>query len=91
MRIRTVDSTYSLPARKILRIEGGRGWTVSCSRGYVCVTQPGDLRDLFLSPGETLELSGNGLVLVEAWSDSTVVLEQPVRMWDVGRVRRAAP
>lgn len=55
-----------------LRVEPGTRVEITCVSGVVWVTQRGDLRDLFLARGESLELLPRGATLVTALEPSMV-------------------
>jgi hypothetical protein len=70
-----------LPAERSLRIERGSHVCITCLSGLLWVTQEGDLRDLFPVAGDSLELSGDGVVLITALEPSVVsTREVPVRL-----------
>jgi DUF2917 family protein len=54
-----------LEAFKAMRIEAPLGARVSCVSGVLWVTQEGDLRDLIVAPGESLEV-GRGVTVAVA-------------------------
>ncbi len=56
----------SLAAEQSLRIESRNDVEIECLDGLLWVTQPGDVRDLFVAPGAPLRLSPSGLTLVTA-------------------------
>jgi len=64
MRIASSDSTYTLQAGRLMRIERAAGWLLVCEQGTLSVTQPGDVRDIELGPGRVMRIAGNGRVLV---------------------------
>lgn len=70
-----------------LRVEPGTRVEIACLSGVVWITQQGDLRDLFLAPGESLELLPRGRTLVTALEPSMVrvvdagVRPRAVRAW----------
>lgn len=53
-----------LEAFKAMRIEASLGARVSCVSGVLWVTQEGDLRDLIVARGESLEVGGGLTVAV---------------------------
>jgi hypothetical protein len=57
-----------------LRLARARGRRVTCERGCVWITAPGQLDDVFLYPGQTWIVPANGLVLVEAEANAVVTL-----------------
>ena len=67
-----------------LRVEPGTRVELACLSGVVWITQQGDLRDLFLAPGESLRLLPRGRTLVTALEPSLV------RIVDAGARPRTA-
>jgi hypothetical protein len=57
-----------------LRLTHARGRQVTCERGCVWITAPGEPDDIFLHPGQTWMIPANGLVLVEAEASAVVTL-----------------
>jgi len=55
-----------------VRVEPGTRIEIACLSGVLWVTQEGDYRDLFLAPGESLELLPRGATLVTALESSTL-------------------
>ena len=55
-----------------VRVEPGTRIEISCLSGVLWVTQEGDYRDLFVAPGESLELSPRGATLLTALEPSTL-------------------
>ena len=55
-----------------VRVEPGTRIEIACLSGVLWVTQEGDCRDLFLGPGESLELLARGATLVAALEPSTL-------------------
>jgi hypothetical protein len=66
LKILAIDSTYTLAAGRLMRIEGAAGWSIVCERGHITLTQPGDARDLGLAAGDAVVLLSGGRVLVGA-------------------------
>ena len=62
-----------------LRLKPGSPMEIACVAGVLWVTQEGDLRDLFLAPGESLHLPGRGLTIVTALEPSLVRLVEGFR------------
>ncbi len=61
----------SMHEESMLKIEGdGRGISIKCAEGVVCLTQPTDSTDHVLHPGETFTLDRKGLVIVNAFTDT---------------------
>ena len=74
---------HSTPSRKEivlasgrpLRLTRARGRRVTCERGRVWITAPGEPGDIFLSRGQSWKIPGHGLVLVEAEPHAVVTLD----------------
>ena len=82
--------TVGLEREESLRVEGGTQLEVACLSGVVWITQAGDLRDLFLAPGESLRLGLRGLVLITALEPAAVNVRQ-VRVPDATLAPSACP
>ena len=63
-----------------VQVKPGTAVEIACVAGVLWVTQEGDLRDLFLAPGESLRLGGRGLTIVTALEPSLVRLVEDVRI-----------
>ena len=72
MQIHWVNAAISLEAEQSLRIQSHSHVEVVCLSGLLWVTQPGDVRDLFVAPGEPLRLAASGLTLVTAMVPSVL-------------------
>jgi hypothetical protein len=72
MRIDGTAAMITLEREASLRVEPGTRVEITCVSGVLWVTQEGDSRDLFLAPGESLELLPRGVTLVTALESSTV-------------------
>lgn len=72
----------TLEREQSLRVERGVRVEVVCGSGVLWITQEGDVRDLFLAPGERLLLAPSGVMLLTALERSRV---------EVQDVRAAAP
>lgn len=86
MRIDGTAAVIALERETSLRVEPGTRMEIACLSGVVWITQQGDLRDLFLGPGESLKLLPRGRTLVTALEPALV------RVVDAGpepRARRA--
>ncbi len=55
------------------RLNDVEGCAVTVLSGMVWITQDGDPRDVFVSPGQTFRIDRPGLVLVEAINDASVL------------------
>jgi hypothetical protein len=83
MRIDGTAAMIALERETSLRVEPGTRVEIACLSGVVWITQQGDLRDLFLAPGESLELLPRGRTLLTALEPSLV------RVVDAGATPRA--
>jgi hypothetical protein len=72
MRIDGAAAMIVLERETSLRVEPGTRVEIACLSGVLWVTQQGDLRDLFLGPGDSLELLPRGRTLVTALEPSLV-------------------
>ena len=61
----TIES-LALARGELVRLDAARGVEVLCESGRVWITQERDSRDLWLSAGESVHLTGQGLALLEA-------------------------
>jgi Protein of unknown function (DUF2917) len=65
MKRNPVETTMEMSPGQIERLRDASGIRLNCHRGMVWVTQEGQLRDDFLSAGNSLELVASGLTLIE--------------------------
>jgi Protein of unknown function (DUF2917) len=72
MRIDGTAAMIALERETSLRVEPGTCVEIACLSGVLWITQAGDLRDLFLGPGESLELLPRGRTLATALEPSLV-------------------
>lgn len=71
----TLDLALSrLQAGEFLRVEDGAGQSVAVFDGLVWVTQDGDPRDAFVAKGETFTLDRPGLAVIEALTDTHLIV-----------------
>jgi Protein of unknown function (DUF2917) len=63
---RWTRTTVNLPRKAMLGIEDGRGMRLEVTAGKVWLTQSGDLRDVFLGPGDGFVIDRAGRTLVQA-------------------------
>lgn len=64
----------ALVSGQLLRLRWTRGQRVTCERGCVWITAPGEANDIFLQAGQRWTIPANGLVLVEAEGSAVVTL-----------------
>jgi hypothetical protein len=70
-----------LEAFKAMRIEASFGARISCRSGVLWVTQEGDLRDLIVAHGESLEVKGGVTVAVALEPTVMTVVEHGTSSW----------
>jgi len=74
-----MDSTFAhslvrLDAEQLFTVEGARGRGVVVFAGKLWITQQGDLRDHFVSAGESFTFDQPGLALIEALEPARLVM-----------------
>jgi len=72
-----------------VRVKAGTAVEIACVSGVLWVTQEGDVRDMFLAPGESLRLAGRGLTIVTALEPSLVRLIEDAKPSEFRRLRRS--
>lgn len=71
------QAARTLSKDALMRIRKGRGQVLTVLEGLVWVTQDAQPRDVFLTDGESLQLDGSGVTLVQALQDSRVIVLAP--------------
>ena len=66
MNVEATAVTIGLDSEESLRVARGTSLDIFCLSGVVWITLEGDLRDLFLAPGESMLLERRGMVLITA-------------------------
>ena len=66
MEIFLNDGEIHLTENSPLRLRNAAGQGITCTSGTIWITVTGNARDIFLAPGESYRVQGNGLALVEA-------------------------
>jgi hypothetical protein len=77
----TMQNDLKLPATQLrrgqlLRVPDGRGSLVLCLSGTVWLTQDSDPRDIVLEAGDAVRIERDGLSIVSALSDASIVLSR---------------
>ena len=67
------QATTQLVKGEILRVDNALGQSIAVVRGMVWVTQEGDLRDTFLSDGESFVFTQRGTALAQAITDTRLL------------------
>lgn len=68
----------ALPKDALMRIRKGRGQVVIVLEGLVWITQDVAPRDTFLADGESLQLEGSRMTVVQALQDARLVVLAPM-------------
>jgi hypothetical protein len=85
-----LDTPVYLKAGESLRIADGARLEVKCVRGYLWITQHGDLEDRVVGSGESFVLDRPGLSLVTALGEPALLVVQPGSVIARRPLRRAA-
>jgi hypothetical protein len=75
-----------LPRDGTLRIADGRAHVVAVFEGQVWLTQDGDARDVFLEAGESFNFESSGVTLLQAMSDTRLLVSDPATLEQPRRV-----
>lgn len=79
MRIDVSSGEIRLTENRPLSLRDARGLRVECTSGTVWITLSGQTADVFLKPGESHLLRGNGLALIECIGDGSIRIGTPER------------
>ena len=60
-----------------IRLQQARGLRITCTAGTVWITVTGEPGDIFLVPGQTHQVSSNGLAIVESIGTGRIRLKRP--------------
>ncbi len=71
------QAARTLSKDALMRIRKGRGQVVTVLEGLVWITQDAQPRDTFLTDGESLQLDGSHLTVVQALQDSRLIVLAP--------------
>lgn len=77
MDVNLHDAGIELETRGYLTLKDARGSRVLCLAGELWITQHQDPNDYLLSPGEMLEIAGDGPVVVQARRTARLLLLEP--------------
>ena len=67
----------NLSAGQLLRLDHARGIEVACDSGRVWITEERGLDDFWLTPGESVRLTRNGLAILEATQAARIRVTRP--------------
>lgn len=79
MKIELRSGEIDLPADRPLRLSKARGIRLHCTSGVIWVTVAGQAEDIFLSPGQSWQVAGEGLCLIESIGHGRFRLKMPRR------------
>ncbi|MCD6673177.1 MAG: DUF2917 domain-containing protein [Burkholderiaceae bacterium] len=71
------QAARTLSKDALMRIRKGRGQVVTVLEGLVWITQDAQPHDTFLTDGESLQLEGSHLTVVQALQDSLLIVLAP--------------
>ena len=71
------QAARTLSKDALMRIRKGRGQVVTVLEGLVWITQDVHPRDTFLADGESLQLDGSRMTVVQALQDSRLIVLAP--------------
>ena len=71
------QAARTLSKDALMRIRKGRGQVVTVLEGLVWITQDAHPRDTFLADGESLQLEGSRMTVVQALQDSRLIVLAP--------------
>lgn len=72
MRIDFSSGEIRLTENQPLSLRDARGLRIECTAGNVWITLSGQAADVFLTPGESHQLPGDGLALVECIGSGSI-------------------
>lgn len=71
------QAARTLSKDALMRIRKGRGQVVTVIEGLVWITQDAHPRDTFLADGESLQLDGSRMTVVQALQDTRLIVLAP--------------
>jgi 4-oxalocrotonate tautomerase len=83
MQLGLAQANFALEARTLMSLTDAAGAEVAVLKGQVWLTTDGDLRDIFLAPGEVHAIERGGLTLINAVEPSVLHVQppRPARPW----------
>jgi hypothetical protein len=79
MRIDVSSGEICLTENQPVSLRDARGLRIECTAGVVWITLSGQAADIFLTPGQSHRLRGDGLALIECIGDGSIRLDRPAR------------
>lgn len=77
MRIDVSSGEIRLTESQPVSLRGARGLRVECTAGVVWITVSGEAADIFLKPGQSHRLRGDGLALIESIGSGSIRIGMP--------------
>jgi hypothetical protein len=77
MQMGLSQANIALEARHAMSLTDAVGAEVAVLKGHVWLTTDGDLRDIFLAPGEVHAIGRGGLTLINAVEPSVLHVQAP--------------
>ena len=77
MQVELREANIALDAHRVLSLTDAAGAEVEVVTGHVWLTTDGDLRDIFLVPGESHSIVRSGLTVINAVEPSVVHVQPP--------------
>ncbi len=71
------QASRTLSKDALMRIRKGRGQVVTVLEGLVWITQDANPRDTFLADGESMQLEGSHMTVVQALQDTRLIVLAP--------------
>ncbi|HEY0877640.1 MAG TPA: DUF2917 domain-containing protein [Zeimonas sp.] len=82
------QAARTLSKDALMRIRKGRGQVVTVLEGLVWITQDAHPRDTFLADGESMQLEGSRMTVVQALQDTRLIVLAPPPEVVVPQARR---
>jgi len=80
-----------LQQQELLTVRDGKGWKVQSLAGAVWITQEGELDDVILEAGESFTVERDGLTVIQAVGEATVVVSRQTHRVTGTSVTREQP
>lgn len=86
MKIDIETSRIGLEEGQTLPLVDANHYSVACHDGRVWITQDDELKDIVLSPGETMEITHPGTTVVNACQSAVIRVLPPAKQASIFRV-----
>src|SRR5262245_7438526 len=77
MNMELTQANFALDAHRMMALTHAEGAEVKVLTGQVWLTMDGDLRDIFLAPGDAHRIGRDGLTIINAVEPSLVHVDAP--------------